>query len=282
MAGNIGLSDAGYIPPMDQIELPDLNLDILESYLSLKAHHERQIEQPWVLRGQLLGAFMYLQRNIIHDEFRRDPDTTEQYLADMLNVYRGMGYGGQRVRKIIFDSLAEHCDTPTEENECCAICFGEFSEHNGAVQARVCKHIFGRDCLETWVNQHGQNTTCPLCRRRLLLEEPRAFAPSENVLGVPESAREEAIGLLRELRDMHQELQRQIETIEAERERLLDLDAVDAEIEQQVDVRVYDAVNNKFDALVNRIDDLLRNDRPEQELDEWSDLLLPFLFLNTL
>lgn len=47
-------------------------------------------------------------------------------------------------------------------------------EREPAVQIKACKHIFGRACLETWVNASG-SASCPLCRRELVDEEGKTM-----------------------------------------------------------------------------------------------------------
>ncbi|KAF2499886.1 hypothetical protein BU16DRAFT_536170 [Lophium mytilinum] len=52
-------------------------------------------------------------------------------------------------------------------NDGCPICLRPFSTHDMAIQIidPRCYHVFGHDCLDTWVQARP---TCPLCRLNLL------------------------------------------------------------------------------------------------------------------
>ncbi|KAF2498071.1 hypothetical protein BU16DRAFT_333442 [Lophium mytilinum] len=58
-------------------------------------------------------------------------------------------------------------DGPLIEDAKCTIC-QEIHAENDAVELEVCGHVFGAQCLETWVNKtHRATDTCPNCRRTL-------------------------------------------------------------------------------------------------------------------
>ncbi|KAF2874234.1 hypothetical protein BDV95DRAFT_604424 [Massariosphaeria phaeospora] len=48
----------------------------------------------------------------------------------------------------------------------CGICMEPFSEGHIAMQSPVCVHIFGKECLQTWVTTAPSNK-CPVCREPL-------------------------------------------------------------------------------------------------------------------
>ena len=50
------------------------------------------------------------------------------------------------------------------ENRECPICFGALESHDckGIATQLKCNHIFGKDCLLAWFEDHS---TCPICRR---------------------------------------------------------------------------------------------------------------------
>jgi hypothetical protein len=56
------------------------------------------------------------------------------------------------------------------DDETCPICYADFDHENHcAWRAHVCGHIFGFECMESWIDQLRIRTTCPLCRRLLLV-----------------------------------------------------------------------------------------------------------------
>lgn len=52
--------------------------------------------------------------------------------------------------------------------ETCAVCLSAF-EDGEEIRKLKCKHIFHKDCLDTWLQQ--DSATCPLCRNKVLPEE---------------------------------------------------------------------------------------------------------------
>ena len=45
--------------------------------------------------------------------------------------------------------------------ENCSICFEELEDENREEYKLSCDHVYHRDCISQWLNNH---TTCPLCR----------------------------------------------------------------------------------------------------------------------
>ncbi|XP_072966878.1 brassinosteroid-responsive RING protein 1-like [Typha angustifolia] len=54
--------------------------------------------------------------------------------------------------------------------ESCAVCLHDFEGPEEVQRPTSCRHVFHRACLDRWA-EHGQRT-CPLCRARLVPEEP--------------------------------------------------------------------------------------------------------------
>lgn len=55
-----------------------------------------------------------------------------------------------------------------EETEC-SVCLGEFDNCNSVRLLPECEHAFHRRCIDMWLTSHS---TCPVCRAKLLPEEP--------------------------------------------------------------------------------------------------------------
>jgi hypothetical protein len=79
-------------------------------------------------------------------------------------------------------SAADMSDTPE-----CSICFELYDdeEHTAIrLEKTACTHVFGRPCLQEWVNSRMQNAhQCPSCRQSLsgALSTPHANAPGVEV-----------------------------------------------------------------------------------------------------
>jgi hypothetical protein len=68
----------------------------------------------------------------------------------------------------------------------CAVCLSEFSEEDHLRLLPNCKHAFHVDCIDTWLLS---NSTCPLCRHSLLLEDVLSSSSSSRRLaGAPPGA----------------------------------------------------------------------------------------------
>jgi hypothetical protein len=69
----------------------------------------------------------------------------------------------------------------------CAVCLSEFSEEDHLRLLPNCKHAFHVDCIDTWLLS---NSTCPLCRHSLLLEEvlSSSSSSSSRLAGAPPGA----------------------------------------------------------------------------------------------
>ncbi|KAL5455272.1 hypothetical protein PMIN07_007180, partial [Paraphaeosphaeria minitans] len=52
----------------------------------------------------------------------------------------------------------------------CAFCWGAYDETHPAVKIRPCNHVYGRACVEQFVEQEHR---CPKCKAELFREEPR-------------------------------------------------------------------------------------------------------------
>ncbi|EFC44897.1 hypothetical protein NAEGRDRAFT_5673, partial [Naegleria gruberi] len=55
----------------------------------------------------------------------------------------------------------EHCD------QSCAVCICDFEECDELIRL-PCGHVFHKDCVSTWLNEHN---TCPTCRYELPTED---------------------------------------------------------------------------------------------------------------
>ncbi|CAI8590558.1 unnamed protein product [Vicia faba] len=51
----------------------------------------------------------------------------------------------------------------SQEDVDCAVCLSKVKEKE-EISELQCKHVFHKDCLETWISFKCYNTTCPICR----------------------------------------------------------------------------------------------------------------------
>ena len=65
------------------------------------------------------------------------------------------------LRKQIMTQCGEHCD------QSCAVCICDFEECDELIRL-PCGHVFHKDCVSTWLNEHN---TCPTCRYELPTED---------------------------------------------------------------------------------------------------------------
>ncbi|GLJ55457.1 hypothetical protein SUGI_1190810 [Cryptomeria japonica] len=61
--------------------------------------------------------------------------------------------------------------TEIEKDIVCAVCLSPFEEEDEIRELCNCSHIFHRDCLDKWIDNHKDS--CPFCRCPLL--EPTVF-----------------------------------------------------------------------------------------------------------
>ncbi|KAM3290148.1 E3 ubiquitin-protein ligase RHA2B-like [Capsicum chacoense] len=97
-----------------------------------------------------LVIFVRVVTDTIYDSSRGRPITTKQYLKlidekNPVSLFKTAGF-----------------------SELCAVCLSTF-EDGEQVRKLKCKHIFHKDCLDTWLQQ--DSATCPLCRNKVLPEE---------------------------------------------------------------------------------------------------------------
>jgi len=52
------------------------------------------------------------------------------------------------------------------EQESCIICYEDYSKEDNIKELKNCKHIFHKDCINTWLNV---NEICPICRNKVYL-----------------------------------------------------------------------------------------------------------------
>ncbi|KAF2490678.1 hypothetical protein BU16DRAFT_131657 [Lophium mytilinum] len=71
----------------------------------------------------------------------------------------------RRRQEQIWDSIVENCDV--DPDEICPICKDDYIEE-APVRTKLCGHIFGANCLGTWVEEHKN---CPMCRRIFNIED---------------------------------------------------------------------------------------------------------------
>lgn len=80
--------------------------------------------------------------------------------------------------------------TPSIECDICKDVIGKRYD-DGRVEheaTTLCGHVFGHDCLMKWADQHGDQATCPKCRRLLDGREPgtlprRILEQAEEIMG---------------------------------------------------------------------------------------------------
>ena len=67
--------------------------------------------------------------------------------------------------KNISEYIQEADTKPPDEENCC-ICYSDYSDtnENNITAMLKCKHIFHKECIETWLKKSG---TCPICRNNI-------------------------------------------------------------------------------------------------------------------
>lgn len=76
------------------------------------------------------------------------------------------------------------------ESHTCSICIEDYSEDEQLVQL-PCEHIFHKDCIMPWIEQHN---TCPTCRYELPLTDP--FKERERLQRMRERFTEEGLQIM--------------------------------------------------------------------------------------
>lgn len=61
----------------------------------------------------------------------------------------------------------------------CAVCLGEFEDHETLRLLPKCSHVFHPDCIDTWLSSH---VTCPVCRSKL---KPEQCGENEVAIVIP-------------------------------------------------------------------------------------------------
>lgn len=102
-----------------------------------------------------LIIFVRSVTDTISDSGRTRPITTKQYLK-LIDEKNPVSR---------FKTAAIN---PASFSDTCAVCLSAF-EDGEEVRKLKCKHIFHKDCLDTWLQQ--DSATCPLCRNKVLPEE---------------------------------------------------------------------------------------------------------------
>ncbi|KAJ8543723.1 hypothetical protein K7X08_025341 [Anisodus acutangulus] len=108
----------------------------------------------------LILELVIFLRSITDTIYDKRPITTKQYLKliDQKNP----------VTRFKTTTTAGSIN-PTGFPETCAVCLSTFEEGEEVRKLIKCKHIFHKDCLDTWLQQ--DSGTCPLCRSKVLPEE---------------------------------------------------------------------------------------------------------------
>lgn len=93
----------------------------------------------------------------------------------------------------------------------CAICHDPYGDSHTPVRITGidnCNHVFGRECLEAWLNSGQLNSnTCPMCRTLLFGETLGSGSVRGQQVQQHEDAFDERLGsLLEELRGLQEEL----------------------------------------------------------------------------
>ena len=71
-------------------------------------------------------------------------------------------------------------------SESCAICLSEYEEGE-ELRALPCKHVFRRECIDSWISRQGISATCPLCKQLIVasLQEAASSSADASAPGDP-------------------------------------------------------------------------------------------------
>ena len=61
------------------------------------------------------------------------------------------------IKKIEFKGIEEE----GFDEICCSICLEEFEDGHDIIRINMCRHVFHRLCIDSWLKQ---NQSCPNCR----------------------------------------------------------------------------------------------------------------------
>lgn len=79
------------------------------------------------------------------------------------------GLRKRELRKIPVEVFKKAQNKDTQVTEC-PICLSEFTDKEVYRVLPVCRHKFHVKCVDKWLGSHS---TCPTCRRSLLLDQPK-------------------------------------------------------------------------------------------------------------
>jgi len=126
--------------------------------LQESSQRDNSFAQIALSRMLLLPYLFHLGGGLPDDEQSFD-DILERLLA--LHQPQGIPPASretiEKIPTIIIDQQTKN------EAQRCSVCFEDFQIGAGALKL-PCSHIFDKECLTTWLNQHN---SCPMCRREL-------------------------------------------------------------------------------------------------------------------
>ncbi|KAG7556043.1 Zinc finger RING-type [Arabidopsis suecica] len=62
-----------------------------------------------------------------------------------------------QIEKIEFKGIEEE----GFDEICCSVCLEEFEDGHDIIRIKICRHVFHRLCIDSWLKQ---NQSCPNCR----------------------------------------------------------------------------------------------------------------------
>jgi hypothetical protein len=129
-----------------------LVLTLMMSFLSHSSFGAETVKRLWtMLCNADLSGFSYL--GDLDDESLLG-------MADQATAEGGGAFGAEGRESLAAARAAEAKEAEVSE---CSICLNGIQDKDNKRQLRCC-HIFHRQCIERWLGEHNQNTTCPSCR----------------------------------------------------------------------------------------------------------------------